>query len=175
MSGVDKTVSVLIPGSFDPITVGHVDIIARAADMFGKVYVAVMTNDMSKYAEGAVDKTYLFEREQRLAFAKAACAHLSGVEVLSAEGRLIDLVDRLGVDAIVKGVRNEADFAYEQKHALWNREHNPRAETLYLPADPSLAKVSSTVVREALREGKDLLGIVPDAVLALWREMGILS
>jgi pantetheine-phosphate adenylyltransferase len=63
MSGVDKMTGVVIPGSFDPITVGHLDIITRAAAMFDKVYVAVMTNDMSRYAAGAVDKTYLFDRE----------------------------------------------------------------------------------------------------------------
>ena len=170
MSGADRTNSVVIPGSFDPITVGHMDIITRAAAMFDKVYVAVMTNDMSRYAEGAVDKTYLFDREERLCFATAACAHLPNVEVLTAEGRLIDLVDRLGVVAIVKGVRNAVDFEYEQKHALWNRAHNRRAETLYLPADPSLTEVSSTAVREALTSGGDLHGLVPPSVAELCRK-----
>ena len=170
MSGADRTNSVVIPGSFDPITVGHMDIITRAAAMFDKVYVAVMTNDMSRYAEGAVDKTYLFDREERLRFATAACAHLSNVEVLTAEGRLIDLVDRLGVVAIVKGVRNAVDFEYEQKHALWNRAHNQRAETLYLPADPSLSEISSTLVREVLTNGGELSCLVPPEVAALLRK-----
>ena len=168
-------VSVLIPGSFDPITVGHVDVITRAAAMFDRVYVAVMTNDMSRYAPGAVDKTYLFDREQRLQFVRAACAHLANVECLAADGRLIDLVDRLGVTAIVKGVRNVSDFEYEQKHALWNRAHNPQAETLYLPSDPELSYVSSTRVRETLEAGESLDGLVPDAVLALWRNLKILE
>ena len=161
---------VLIPGSFDPITVGHMDIITRAAAMFDKVFVAVMTNDMSRYAEGAVDKEYLFDRQARVRFATAACAHLPNVTVLEADGLLIDLVDRLGVGAIVKGVRNEMDFAYEQKHALWNRAHNPAAETLYLPSDPSLADVSSTEVRRRLQSREDLSDLVPTAVLALWRD-----
>ena len=174
MCGIQSK-SVVIPGSFDPITVGHLDLITRAAVMFDKVYVAVMTNDMSRYAEGATDKTYRFDREERRFFAEVACAHLPNVEVLTAEGRLIDLVDRLGVIAIVKGVRNEADFAYEQKHALWNRAHNPRAETLYLPSDPALDGVSSTAVRAALDADGDLDGLVPEAVLALWRERGILA
>ena len=169
------TVRVLIPGSFDPITVGHLDVITRAAAMFDRVYVAVMTNDMSRYAPGAVDKTYLFDREQRLQFAQVACAHLDNVEVLAADGMLIDLVDRLGVAAIVKGVRNAADFEYEQKHALWNRAHNPCAETLYLPADPAMSHVSSTCVREKLQVGESLAGLVPDGVLALWRDLKILG
>ena len=168
-------VSVLIPGSFDPVTVGHVDVITRAAAMFDRVYVAVMTNDMSRYAPGAADKTYLFDREQRLQFVGAACAHLANVECLEADGRLIDLVDRLGVTAIVKGVRNASDFEYEQKHALWNRAHNSRAETLYLPSDPELSHVSSTCVREKLEAGESLDGLVPDAVLALWRNLKILE
>jgi pantetheine-phosphate adenylyltransferase len=170
MRGVDKMTGVVIPGSFDPITVGHLDIITRAAAMFDKVYVAVMTNDMSRYAAGAVDKTYLFDREERLEFAAAACAHLDNVKVITAEGLLVDLVDHLGVSAIVKGVRNAADFEYEQKHALWNRAHNPLAETLYLPADPSLAQVSSTAVREVLASGGDLSHLVPPAVAELLKK-----
>ena len=169
------TISVLIPGSFDPITVGHMDIITRAAAMFDKVFVAVMTNDMSRYAPGATDKEYLFDRQQRLQFAETACAHLPNVTVLAADGLLIDLVDQLGVSAVIKGVRNETDFAYEQKHALWNRAHNPAAETLYLPADPSLEAVSSTEVRARLVCDGDLSGLVPAPVLKLWRDMKILD
>jgi pantetheine-phosphate adenylyltransferase len=92
------------------------------------------------------------------------------VKVITAEGLLVDLVDHLGVSAIVKGVRNAADFEYEQKHALWNRAHNPLAETLYLPADPSLAQVSSTAVREVLASGGDLSHLVPPAVAELLKK-----
>ena len=165
----------MIPGSFDPITLGHVDVITRVAAMFDTVYVAVMTNDMSRYEPGAVDKTYLFDREARLAYAKAACAHLPNVQVLAADGMLIDLVDRLGVSAIVKGVRNGTDFEYEQKHALWNRAHNPHAETLYLPADPALADVSSTAVRACLQDGRSPEGLLPAAVIEMWRKEGRLA
>ena len=169
------SVRALIPGSFDPITVGHMDVIQRAAAMFDTVYVAVMTNDMSRYEPGAVDKVYLFSRKERLDYATAACAHLPNVEVLEADGLLIDLVDRLGVSAIVKGVRNAVDFEYEQKHALWNRAHNPHAETVYLPADPALGDVSSTVVRACLQEGRAPEGLVPTAVLEMWRKEGRLA
>ena len=102
--------------------------------------------------------------------ARRACAGLANVQVISSTARLIDLVDELGADVIVKGVRNEADYAYEQKHALYNRAHNPRAETLYLPADPSFDHVSSTLVREKLAAGASTEGILPAEVAAYIRE-----
>lgn len=156
----------LIPGSFDPITLGHLDIITRAAARFDKVIVAVMNNDMQKYVQGAVAKAYRFDTEERLTLARIACAHLGNVEVITAGGMLIDLVDATGVDFIVKGVRNTVDFEYEQKHALYNRAHNPRAETLYMPADPAFDGISSTLARERMKRGESLKGILPEAVIA---------
>jgi pantetheine-phosphate adenylyltransferase len=164
--------SALIPGSFDPITVGHLDIITRAAARFDRVVVAVMNNDMRKYVADAAVKTYRFTAEERLEMAVAACAHLPNVTVITAEGMLIDLVDRLGTDFIVKGVRNAADFEYEQKHALYNRAHNPRAETLYMPADPAFDGISSTLARGLLEEGKSPEGILPPPVLEWIRAHG---
>ena len=155
----------LIPGSYDPITVGHLDIITRAAATFDRVVVAVMTNDMHKYVAGVTPKVYLFDEAERADMARLACAHLQNVEVISATGRLIDLVDTVGADLIVKGVRNEADFAYEQTHALYNRAHNPRAETVYLPADASFDGISSTLARQMLKKGQDLSGILPPQVI----------
>lgn len=157
--------TVLIPGSFDPITLGHLDVITRVAARFDRVIVAVMTNDMQKYVAGAPVKVYMFTMQQRQELVAAACAHLANVRVIAAEGLLTDLVDDLGVDWIVKGVRSEADFAYEQKHALHNRAHNPRAETLYLPADPAFDGLSSTLVRERIRKGESLSGYLPEAVI----------
>jgi pantetheine-phosphate adenylyltransferase len=157
--------SALIPGSFDPITLGHLDIITRAAARFDKVTVAVMTNDMQKYVQGAPVKQYAFTMSERRAMAEAACAHLPNVEVISAGGMLIDLFDRVGADWIIKGVRSVTDFEYEQKHALYNRAHNPRAETLYLPADPAFDGLSSTLVRERIARGEDLTGLLPEAVI----------
>ena len=155
----------LIPGSFDPITVGHLDIITRAAARFDEVTVAVMNNDMRKYVADAAVKTYRFTAEERLEMAVAACAHLPRVRVITAGGMLIDLVDRLGTDFIIKGVRNTADFEYEQKHALYNRAHNPRAETLYMPADPAFDGISSTLARERMERGESLEGILPLPVI----------
>ena len=155
----------LIPGSFDPITLGHLDVITRASARFERVVVAVMTNDMRKYVQNALVKQYMFDQEERTALARAACAHLPNVEVISAGGMLIDLFDRVGADWIIKGVRSAADFEYEQKHALYNRAHNPRAETLYMPADPAFDGLSSTLVRERIRKGESLSGYLPEAVI----------
>ena len=158
----------LIPGSFDPITLGHLDIISRAAMRFDKVIVAVMNNDMQKYVQGAPVMSYMFALTERRAMAEAACAHLPNVEVIAAGGMLIRLFDSVNADWIIKGVRSTADFEYEQKHALYNRAHDPRAETLYMPADPAFDGLSSTLVRERIRRGEPLEGYLPDAVIQ-WR------
>ena len=155
----------LIPGSFDPITLGHLDIITRAAARFDKVIVAVMNNDMQKYVQSASAKAYMFVLSERREMVEAACAHLPNVEVVAAGGMLIRLFDSVNADWIIKGVRSSADFEYEQKHALYNRAHNPRAETLYLPADPAFDGLSSTLVRERIARGEDLTGLLPEAVI----------
>jgi pantetheine-phosphate adenylyltransferase len=98
--------------------------------------------------------------------ARLACEDLLNVTVISSTARLIDLVDELGADVIVKGVRNESDYLYEQQHALYNRAHNPKAETLYLPADPAFDHISSTLVRARMTAGACIDDIVPPAVAA---------
>ena len=158
--------SALIPGSFDPITLGHLDIITRAAARFDKVTVAVMTNDMQKYVQGAPVKRYAFTIDERREMAEAACAHLPNVEVISAGGMLVDLFVRVGADFIVKGVRNTTDFEYEQKHALYNRALDNRAETLYMPADPAFDGISSTLARARMEQREPLEEILPAAVIA---------
>lgn len=162
--------SVLIPGSFDPMTLGHLDVVRRVAARFDQVYVAVMTNDMQNYVQGAPVKRYMFTMSQRKKIAELTCADLPNVEVITAGGRLIDLVDVLGVDWIVKGVRNETDFTYEQQHALYNRAHNKRAETLYLPADPAYDGVSSTLVRQKILDGEELSNYLSFSVIEWLKE-----
>ena len=142
----------LIPGSFDPITLGHVNIIERTAKMFDKVYIAVMINDSAKYDKTLSSKQYLFSMEERLEMAKLSVSHIENVEAIARSGMLIDLCDELEVTAIVKGIRNAADLEYEMIHARWNKAHNERAETLFLPADETLVTVSSTAVRQMLAE-----------------------
>ncbi|MBR3879483.1 MAG: pantetheine-phosphate adenylyltransferase [Clostridia bacterium] len=162
----------LIPGSFDPITLGHVNIIERAAKMSDKVYVAVMNNDSAKHSSVLSSKTYLFDMETRRELACLSVAHIPNVEVISSSGMLIDLFDELSADVIIKGIRGSADLEYEMIHAKWNKEHNKRLETLFLPADESLMSVSSTRVRELLRDGKydDLHGILAEGAIEYLKE-----
>ncbi len=162
--------NVLIPGSFDPITLGHLDIIRRAAARFASVTVAVMNNDMHQYVEGARVKQYRFSIGERREMAELACAELPNVRVIAAGGLLIKLFDTMELDWIIKGVRSTADFEYEQTHALWNRAHDSRAETLYMPADPAFDDISSTLVRERLSRREPVDDLVPAAVAAYIRE-----
>ena len=161
----------LIPGSFDPVTVGHLDVIRRASQMFDEVIVAVMTNDMRAYVADAAVKQYMFTMEQRQQLTALACEELPNVWVIASTARLIDLFDAVDASVIVKGVRNQTDYLYEQKHALWNRGHNPRAETVYLPADEQYGDISSTRVRTAIEQGEDLSGLLPERVAAAIAEM----
>ena len=146
----------IIPGSFDPMTLGHVNVVERAAKMFDEVVVAVMINDQ---------KQYRFTLEQKTELAALSCAHSPNARVISDRGMLVDLVDRLGACAIVKGIRTLKDFRYEQPMAYFNRSHNPNAETLYLPCDKSMSRISSTLVRRRLDEGKKPEGLLhPKAI-----------
>jgi pantetheine-phosphate adenylyltransferase len=156
----------LIPGSYDPITLGHVNIIERAASMFDKIFVAVMNNDSAKYDKTLSSKEYLFTMEQRLQMIKLATAHIGNVVCVASEGRVIDLCDELEISAIIRGIRNENDLKYEMIHAKWNREHNDRAQTLFMPCDESLSSISSTAVREliAKRDVAELAKLVSPAV-----------
>ena len=162
----------LIPGSFDPITLGHVNIIERAAKMSDKVYVAVMNNDSAKHSSVLSSKTYMFDMQTRERLVRLSLTHIPNVEVVTSSGMLIDLFDELSADVIIKGIRTEADLEYEMIHAKWNKEHNPRLETMLLPADESLASVSSTLVRELLSDGKydDLRGILADSAIEYLKE-----
>lgn len=157
----------LIPGSFDPITLGHVNIIERAAKIFDKVYVAVMINDSAKYDKSLSSKQYMFNMDERLELVRLSIAHIENAEAIARSCMLIDLCDELEVTAIVKGIRNAADLEYEMIHAKWNKAHNDRAETLFLPADESLNAISSTEVRRAIESGEfdALNGIVADIAL----------
>ncbi len=152
----------LIPGSFDPITLGHVNIIERAAKKFSKVYVAVMINDSAEHHEGMQSKTYMFDMDTRAELVRLSVGHIVNVEVVCSSGLLVDLFDELCADVIVKGVRSAADLEYETVHAKWNKAHNSRAETLLLPAAEHLGSVSSTAVREHItnKEFDKLCGIL---------------
>lgn len=146
----------LIPGSFDPMTIGHLDIVKRALSLYDEVVVAVMVNDK---------KTYTHDLHQRTEMAELTVRGLDRVRVVSSEGLLIDLFDRLGADVIVKGIRNDKDRAYEEEMAAWNLEHNPRAKTVFLQAADDYEEITSTDVRKLLQAGESPAHLVVPAVM----------
>lgn len=142
----------VIPGSFDPMTIGHTDIIKRSLRIFDKVIVAVMINDK---------KSYMFSLDERYEIARLSCEGLENVEVVADRGLLSELADKVGACAIVKGVRNETDYRYEAEMAYYNRFKNPKVETLIMLCDTALDSVSSTELRERIGDGRDISDIIP--------------
>ena len=155
MSASEKRIAV-VPGSFDPITFGHIDIVRRAAEQYDEVYVAVMINDQKKY---------LFTLSQRKQIAEAALEGIEGVQVISSDGMLWELAKRLGACAIVKGYRNEIDLSYEKSMAEYNHAHYPAAETILLPSTEEYLDLSSTVVRERISARMSLQGYLPQRAI----------
>lgn len=146
---------VLCPGSYDPVTVGHLDVIARAAVLFDEVVVVVMHNPA---------KSGTFPAAERVAFIDDATASLPGVRVLAATPQLIvDLCRDLEATAILKGLRGAGDYDYEIPMATMNR-HLSGIETLFLPGDPATAHISSSLVKEVCALGGDITGMVPGPV-----------
>jgi pantetheine-phosphate adenylyltransferase len=145
------------PGSFDPVTSGHVNVVHRATVLFAEVIVVVIGNPAKKG---------LFTLAERHEMLEQSLAGLPGVRVEVAEGGLlVDYCRRVGAVAVVKGLRSGTDFAYELPMALMNR-HLSDLETVFLPGDPRLEHVSSSLVKEVAGHGGDVRGLVPDAVLA---------
>ena len=135
----------IVPGSFDPLTMGHIDLIRAAAIRYDEVVVAVMINP---------EKQYWFDMETRMEIARLSVADMERVRVISDSGMLIDLYDRLGASAVCKGWRNDIDYTYELRMAEWNRAHNPRFHTELIRSEGEFATLSSTAVREKLLRGE---------------------
>lgn len=143
------------PGSFDPVTLGHLDVFRRAAALYDEVVVTVLHNPAK---EGT------FTPQERRELILDGCADLPSVRVeLSANRLLVDVCRDLGAQAIVKGIRGSADYAYELPMALMNR-HLSGVETVFLPADPRFEHLSSSLVKEVARFGGDVTGLVTDPV-----------
>ncbi len=145
--------TVLLPGSYDPCTRGHLAIIERAAALYGRVIVGIFINP---------DKQGLFTHGERLSFLTAAVAHLPNVSVDFSEGFVADYAKEKGISLIIKGIRNETDRAYEEEMAAYN-EKRGGVKTLLWQADGPLCELSSTRVREALDRGEDIGALVPTA------------
>jgi pantetheine-phosphate adenylyltransferase len=143
------------PGSYDPVTLGHADVIRRASALYDEVVVAVLHNPA---------KRGTFSPDERRDLILDGCGDLDNVRVeLFADRLLVDVCRELGASAIVKGLRGGTDFAYELPMALMNR-HLTGIETVFLPGDPSLEHISSSLVKEVGRYGGDISGLVSDRV-----------
>ena len=140
------------PGSFDPITNGHLDIIERASRVYDKVVVGVLCNK---------SKSPLFTAEERVDMIKRVTEDLSNVEVDTFEGLLVDFAKSKGATVIVKGLRTVADFEYEFQMALLNKALNPEYETMFMMTDTKYSYISSSMVKELAGYNGDLTGFVP--------------
>lgn len=155
----------VVPGSFDPVTLGHLDVIGRAAKLFDRVFV-VVTHNPGKSALLAVDERVRLLRES------LADAGIDGVQVDSwSEGLLVDYCRRVGAAVIVKGLRSATDAAYETPMALVNRDL-AGVETVFLVAQPATSHVSSSLVRQVASLGGDVSPYVPRAVAAALQPEG---
>lgn len=151
------TLHAVYPGSFDPLHNGHLDIIERSSRLVGALTVAVLHNPLKDTARLGV--------ETRLGILREMTADFENVSVETFEGLLIDYVRRRGAHAVVKSIRNAADFEYEAQMAHLNRQLGGGLETLFLLAAPAWSFVSSTRVKELWRYGADVSGLVPGATL----------
>ncbi|MBK9249880.1 MAG: pantetheine-phosphate adenylyltransferase [Ignavibacteria bacterium] len=142
----------IYPGTFDPITNGHLDVIERAAAMFDKVIVVIAINS---------SKTPLFSKDERLEIAKYALNHIENVEVELFSGLIIDYARKCGARAIIRGLRAVSDFEYEFQIALMNRKLEPSVTTIFLLPNEKYTYLNSSIIRELARYGQDVSEFVP--------------
>lgn len=147
--------TIIYPGTFDPITNGHVDLVERAASMFGKVVLAIA------YSE---KKQPLFELEQRIALCQKALAHLDNIEVCGFNKLLVDFARSKDSHIVLRGLRTMSDFEYEFQLANMNRAMEPKFETVFLTPSEHLSYISSSLVREIASMGGDIERFVPTDV-----------
>ena len=143
-------------GSFDPPTLGHIDIIRRAAAIFDEVNVTVFVN---------IAKRYEFSAQERVDMLRRATRDIGGVTVNSFDGLLVDYMRRTGARVIVRGLRNMADFDSESSMAAINRQLLPGCETLFLPTSPEFMHISSSAVREVAHFGGDISSMLPPEIV----------
>ena len=150
-----RTQSVIYPGTFDPITNGHVDLTERASRLFDRVVVAIA------YSE---KKTPLFNLEQRIELCQVSLSHLDNVEVVGFNNLLIDFAKSQGSSCVLRGLRAVADFEYEFQLANMNRAMYPEFESVFLTPSEHLSYISSSLVREIAALGGDISPFVPEPV-----------
>ncbi len=145
----------LYPGSFDPVTFGHIDIIKRAADIFDELTVAVLNNKSKKP---------LFSVDERVSMLKEVCKDIPNVHVTSYSGLLAEYAEESGTDVIIRGLRAITDFEYELQMAQTNHKLSPSVDTVFLTTSLEYAYLSSSTVREVAAYGGDIHHFVPEAV-----------
>ena len=145
------------PGSFDPITNGHVDIIRRGAKVFDKVIIGVLVN---------VDKKHLFEIDERVKLIKKVTNDIENVEVVSFNGLLVDLLKEYNANVVLKGLRNSIDFEYELQMSYMNRELDSNIETICMMSSPNILHISSSCVKQVAKFGGNIEGLVPKEIVS---------
>ncbi|MEG2929945.1 MAG: pantetheine-phosphate adenylyltransferase [Oscillospiraceae bacterium] len=142
----------ICPGSFDPVTKGHIDILERTSKLFDKVFVVVMVNPSKKP---------VFPTEERVDMIKRVTTHINGLEVESYDGLIADYARKKNAHTLVKGLRAVTDFEYEFQQALTNKKLNPQLETLFMVTNQEYMYLSSTIVRQIADFGGDITEFVP--------------
>ena len=145
----------IYPGTFDPLTNGHVDIITRGARLFDRIIVAVLVN---------AEKSPLFTMTERVEIARSVFTGLPNVEVDTFDGLLVDYVERRGAQVIVRGLRAVSDFEFEFQMALMNRRLNDKIETVFMMPAEQYSYISSRLIKEVFSLGGRVHGLVPDMV-----------
>lgn len=149
------------PGSFDPITYGHLDIIERTSKVFDKVYISVLKNSSKKG---------LFMPQERVDMIEKVTSHLDNVEVKQFDGLLVDFCNEVGAKAIVRGLRAVSDFEYEMQLTSMNRKLDSDIETIYMMTNNNYSFISSSIVKEVAKYGGKIEDVVPPHVGALLQE-----
>jgi pantetheine-phosphate adenylyltransferase len=153
--------SAIYPGSFDPVTYGHIDLIKRATGIFDEVIVAVANN---------THKTPLFDIEERMAMLRESTKGIKGIKVEAFSGLVVEFARQKNIEVLIRGVRMFSDFEYEFQMALTNRRLNEDLETVFLMPSEGYSFLSSTLLKEAAALGADISSFVPDCVLGRLRE-----
>ena len=151
-----KKRTALFPGSFDPVTNGHIDVIKRASLLFDKIIVTVAVN---------IEKNALFSFEERRGLLESVCRKFNNVEVAVFEGLLIDAVEKFNACAVIRGLRAISDFEYEFQMAMMNRTLSDRCETMFLMPKPEYSFLSSRMIKEIYNLGGDISPFVPEQVI----------
>jgi pantetheine-phosphate adenylyltransferase len=158
---MDQRFAAIVPGSFDPVTNGHIDIIERASRLFATVRVAVADNSA---------KSAMFSTEERVQMLRETCSHLPNVSIGTFKGLLVAYAKQHGAATIVRGLRAVSDFEYELQMAHTNRRLCAEIETIFVPTTTDFSFLSSSIVKEIARLGGPVEGLVPDSVRQRLRE-----